>query len=234
MANTETKMPVQVVFDAEALKNLTLDGCFSRYQEVCFDLAVYPDAGLCNPKEWLYLATKFGGEVGEVEDLLGKMYRKGIIRPHDVPEEMLASLKEELGDVMWYFGQICRVFDLSFSAILLENIDKLQERQRTGQLKERKLSAQPTLYAVMRKIKPELGTGTTPVEWGGILGPYDALSALHTNLQKVKDTLELTAHDYIVEIRNNQTMSMARWSPSTGGWCWTQDQWQILEEGVRD
>jgi NTP pyrophosphatase (non-canonical NTP hydrolase) len=45
----------------------------------------------------------------------------------DVP-----NIKEELGDVMWYVGEIINQLDLDFNEILNLNVEKLQKRYSNG------------------------------------------------------------------------------------------------------
>jgi len=73
---------------------------------------VYPTMGLTN-------------EVGELAGKIKKIFRdkNGIIS-----EEDRQALKGELGDVMWYFTQICTELNLSLEEVAQANIDKLASR----------------------------------------------------------------------------------------------------------
>ena len=65
------------------------------------------------------------GEAGEVADEVKKIMRHG--RQLDVERIAL-----ELGDVLWYVAETCRVLGLSLGYVAYRNIEKLQERYPNG------------------------------------------------------------------------------------------------------
>lgn len=67
------------------------------------------------------------GEVGEVNDLLKKhlYHRSG--KPLDVEK-----MKDELGDVLWYFSVLLSTLGLTFEEVMQANIAKLQARHANG------------------------------------------------------------------------------------------------------
>jgi NTP pyrophosphatase (non-canonical NTP hydrolase) len=77
---------------------------------------VYPTLGLAN-------------EAGEVAGKVKKIFRdkQGVIS-----EEDRQALKAELGDVLWYFAQICTELDLSISEVAEANLEKLLSRLDRG------------------------------------------------------------------------------------------------------
>jgi NTP pyrophosphatase (non-canonical NTP hydrolase) len=77
---------------------------------------VYPTLGLTN-------------EVGEVAGKIKKIFRDrgGVITDAD-----REALKQELGDVLWYFTQICTELDLSLEEVAAANLEKLFSRQARG------------------------------------------------------------------------------------------------------
>ena len=77
---------------------------------------VYPTLGLVN-------------EAGEVAGKIKKIFRdkEGVISEDD-----RAALKDELGDVLWYFAQICTELDLSLEEVAEQNITKLFDRLERG------------------------------------------------------------------------------------------------------
>lgn len=77
---------------------------------------VYPTLGLAN-------------EVGEVAGKIKKIFRDrgGVITDAD-----RAALKQELGDVLWYFTQICTELDLTLEEVAEANLEKLFSRQARG------------------------------------------------------------------------------------------------------
>lgn len=79
---------------------------------------VYPTLGLAN-------------EAGEVAGKVKKIFRDkgGVIG--DAERE---ALKGELGDVLWYFTQICTELGLTLEEVAAANLEKLSSRQRRGTL----------------------------------------------------------------------------------------------------
>lgn len=79
---------------------------------------VYPTLGLTN-------------EVGEVAGKIKKIFRDrgGVITDAD-----RAALKQELGDVLWYFTQICTELDLTLEEVAGANLEKLFSRKARGMI----------------------------------------------------------------------------------------------------
>ena len=77
---------------------------------------VYPTLGLVN-------------EAGEVAGKVKKIFRDkgGVISPAD-----REALKQELGDVLWYFTQICTELDLTLEEVAAANLEKLSSRLERG------------------------------------------------------------------------------------------------------
>ena len=73
---------------------------------------VYPTLGLAN-------------EAGEVAGKVKKIFRDkgGVISAVD-----REALKQELGDVLWYFTQICTELDLTLEEVAAANLEKLFSR----------------------------------------------------------------------------------------------------------
>jgi NTP pyrophosphatase (non-canonical NTP hydrolase) len=91
----------------------------------CALRTLYPDLtrnerlGLCG--------LGLSGEIGEVTDLLKKFlyHRNG--KPLDKDR-----LKDELGDVLWYFFVLLDTLGLPFEAVMLANAIKLEQRHHGG------------------------------------------------------------------------------------------------------
>jgi NTP pyrophosphatase (non-canonical NTP hydrolase) len=79
---------------------------------------VYPTLGLAN-------------EVGEVAGKIKKIFRDKNGR---ISEEDRQALKQELGDVLWYFTQICTELDLTLEEVAAANLEKLFSRLERNQL----------------------------------------------------------------------------------------------------
>lgn len=94
---------------------------FQLYQERCRATARYPDAG-ANP---IYPTLGLCGEAGEVADKVKKVLRD---RQGNFSPEVIADLKLELGDVLWYVAQLATELGLELEQIAQSNIDKLASR----------------------------------------------------------------------------------------------------------
>jgi NTP pyrophosphatase (non-canonical NTP hydrolase) len=73
----------------------------------------------------LYLSNGMGGEVGEAQNEIKKMYR--LLKNttlENAKEQKRDEIKKELGDVLWYLTAICNKMDISLTDIINENIDK--------------------------------------------------------------------------------------------------------------
>ena len=79
---------------------------------------VYPTMGLAN-------------EAGEVAGKIKKIFRD---QNGQITEENRQSLKNELGDVLWYLTQICTELGLTLEEVAETNIEKLASRQERGKL----------------------------------------------------------------------------------------------------
>ena len=96
------------------------------YQSFTPTTAVYP-----NDAEEIYLLTGLVGEVGELMSLYAKWHRKD----GGDEQEFVRKVKAEIGDIMWFLSQICNYEGLSLKQILIENRDKLTDRQNRGVIK---------------------------------------------------------------------------------------------------
>ena len=79
---------------------------------------VYPTVGLVN-------------ETGEVAGKIKKIFRD---QNGQITEENRQSLKNELGDVLWYLTQICTELGLTLEEVAETNITKLSSRQERDKL----------------------------------------------------------------------------------------------------
>lgn len=97
---------------------------FEDYQAVTFDTAIYPQ-----DKALEYLSLGLVSEAGEIAGVVKKK-----IRDNTYSLEFRDKMKKEMGDLMWYFAQLCDSLDLEFEDILKSNIDKLASRKERNQL----------------------------------------------------------------------------------------------------
>ena len=94
---------------------------FLAYQQQSRTTARYPDAGT-NP---IYPTLGLCGEAGEVADKVKKVIRD---RGGSFSPEVIAALKLELGDVLWYVAQLATELGLDLNDIAQANLDKLASR----------------------------------------------------------------------------------------------------------
>lgn len=118
----------------------------NEYQQAALSTAIYN-------RKWaiLYPALKMSGEVGEINEKIGKMIRDKDIDPADLSQfyisgapieadsEWLSSfredIKKELGDVLWYIAGLAANFGLTLEDVAQTNIDKLRSRKERGVIK---------------------------------------------------------------------------------------------------
>lgn len=70
-------------------------------------------------------ALGLAGEAGEVANLV----KKGVFHRHGLER---ASIRKELGDVLWYATALCTYLGLDLGEVMKANIDKLQLRYPDG------------------------------------------------------------------------------------------------------
>jgi NTP pyrophosphatase (non-canonical NTP hydrolase) len=97
-----------------------------EYSAAAQEFAVY-DPNL----DPFYPAFGLAGEVGEVMEHIKKMLRDD---DGALTEERQSALEKELGDVAWYWQQMCTVLGLQPSLVLKMNLDKLYDRKNRGVL----------------------------------------------------------------------------------------------------
>ena len=71
-----------------------------------------------------YMALGLGGEVGEVQNEIKKLYRDDDGKLTDNRKQKIIT---ELGDVMWYLTGICDRLNCTLEEILENNISKLSK-----------------------------------------------------------------------------------------------------------
>ena len=77
---------------------------------------------VCDKFDLKYMAIGLAGEVGEVLNEIKKIERddNNVITP-----DRKLKLKNELGDVLWYFTGICNRLDYKIDDVLLGNQNKI-------------------------------------------------------------------------------------------------------------
>lgn len=97
------------------------------YQEI--SRKTYKDLPITQNDNLIYPTLGLSNEVGEFQGKLKKIYRdkNGIIS-----EEDRLKLRDELGDVLWYFTQICTNLNLTLEEIAEANLIKVLGRLERG------------------------------------------------------------------------------------------------------
>ena len=106
---------------------------FNEYQEEAHRFASY-DKIETNGKDvtFIYPALGLAGETGETLEKVKKIIRdaKG-----EVSEEARQVIRKELGDVLWYWAELGRLFGFSAEELAQANLDKLKDRTERGVIK---------------------------------------------------------------------------------------------------
>ncbi len=99
----------------------------TEYQRKAVSTAVYPIY-----MKITYPALGLGGEVGEIQNKIKKIYRD---KYGELDEDTREKLKGELGDALWYFAVLANDLGLNLGDIARSNLVKLQSRKERGVLK---------------------------------------------------------------------------------------------------
>lgn len=102
------------------------------YHEFTKSTAKYPESGTGSLNELAYLSLGLAGETGEAVDTIKKSFRVQELTDHDIE-----CLKEELGDVLYYWTRLCYAAGLHPEEVKQANVDKLTQRLETGTLTRR-------------------------------------------------------------------------------------------------
>lgn len=87
-----------------------------EYQEQCARYGRYDES--CAME---YLTLGLVGEAGEVANEVKRMYRDGCVMDDD-------KVLDELGDTLWYLGQLAAVMGWSLADVQERNLAKLKAR----------------------------------------------------------------------------------------------------------
>jgi NTP pyrophosphatase (non-canonical NTP hydrolase) len=72
------------------------------------------------------------GLAGEAGELANKV--KKIMRGDDNRDELVAGIKGEMGDVLWYLSALADDLGVELADIAEENLEKLRSRQQRGKI----------------------------------------------------------------------------------------------------
>jgi len=73
----------------------------------------------------LWASNSLGGETGEFQNIVKKIYRDYTGK---VTDGTLFMMKDELGDVLWYWLFVCDILNLNPETIMEHNMIKLKKR----------------------------------------------------------------------------------------------------------
>ena len=94
----------------------------------------YAHADKNDTGELAYHALGLAGEGGEFVDLVKKVVRDhGYNKPlGQLSLTLDVRLRDELGDVFWYFTQLCTLLGVTHDELMRLNMAKLREREAEG------------------------------------------------------------------------------------------------------
>ena len=108
-----------------------------KEEDIEMGLRLYTDlaARTANPEahRWEHYVLGLGDELGEIQKIFKKLVAYGS-DGQDIDHLILNDLKvrgeliEELGDLTWFFSQLCRLYEIDPDEVLAANIRKLRTR----------------------------------------------------------------------------------------------------------
>lgn len=106
---------------------------FREYSKDAFSTVMYPEAGQGTLPALNYTVLAAGGEMGEIQNKLKKVWRGD--KPLD--DELRAAMADEVGDVLWYLDRT--MVELGYpeglEAAAKMNIAKLRDRRARNKTK---------------------------------------------------------------------------------------------------
>lgn len=108
-----------------------MSSALTDYIEVCDATAVYPAKNKQNLAAIDYCTLGLLGEAGEIANKLKKVHRGD----SDLTDDIRATLRAELGDVIWYATRLAHELGSDLASVMGENANKLLARQGRGTLR---------------------------------------------------------------------------------------------------
>ncbi len=127
-----------------------------QFQQVVKDTHIHK----FNEYDMLYFSNGLGGECGEVQNEVKKLYRALSFNPNLREEIELRkkNIKSELGDVLWYLTAIANNLNCNLEEIIHSSISKCQKHvctsTYTGQPKD-ELGLKQSIRKKDAKLSPE-------------------------------------------------------------------------------
>lgn len=100
------------------------DDTFETYQREAMTTRIYPAED-----NLVYSALGLAGEAGELTNKVKK-----IMRGDQNRDELIAGIRGEMGDVLWYLAALAEDIGADLGDIARENIDKIKSRQSRGEI----------------------------------------------------------------------------------------------------
>ena len=101
----------------------------NEYQVFANSTAMFTNNLKTKQDQILYCMLGLVGETGEVAEKFKKKLRSGGNLEEFVSD---ADIAKELGDIAWYWVELCELLGWHASTVLKMNIDKLKSRQERG------------------------------------------------------------------------------------------------------
>jgi NTP pyrophosphatase (non-canonical NTP hydrolase) len=107
---------------------MTEDITMNKYQAETGTTAIYPGKGTITGLVYAALGL---GEAGEVQGKVKKVLRdsNGVLT-----DEAREKIEAELGDLLWYVGQMCSELGVSLNDVAQKNLTKLASRKARNTL----------------------------------------------------------------------------------------------------
>lgn len=118
------------------------------YREFVAAFAQYPGANTKSLREIVHVGLAIASEAGELGDVIKKADRMGDPsdgasytpynhEPYYRHPDFRGKLILEMGDVLWYYTQLMRIFNITLDEVMHTNMAKLLSRQEKGTVKMR-------------------------------------------------------------------------------------------------
>jgi NTP pyrophosphatase (non-canonical NTP hydrolase) len=101
------------------------------YQKAAHETSLPMESHLLSPNQ-IYAMAGLSNEAGEVGGVLKKGLRGDYGVSPATNSVFLEKLSGELGDVAWYLAETCTQFGMDLENVLLDNLEKLRNRQSNG------------------------------------------------------------------------------------------------------
>jgi NTP pyrophosphatase (non-canonical NTP hydrolase) len=102
---------------------------FNEYQQVANKTALHKEQYAAD--YFIYLTLAVNGEAGELAEKVKKIWRE---KNKQVSPEDREEIKKEMGDVLWYLGQLSETLGFTLEDVAQTNLQKVSSRLERGAL----------------------------------------------------------------------------------------------------